>query len=217
MSIQGLEFVDHIAQMPLLDLPVRTVVAAVPTGKVMLSPGSKMTEFGSGVTDIVAPTLLHLGGLAKASKALPQARVWGTPGCREKQKDVTFTHILGVDAWPHADAMPWYPIEGMPKVAEGAFLHRASRTLLVCDFVFNITDAKGPGAWLLLHAFGTYRKLGVSRFFMQFVKDKPAFDASVAKIAALDFDHIVPTHGQAVMNDGRSKLIAALQERGLRG
>lgn len=216
MELTGLEFVEHTARMPLMQLPVRTVFATVPDGRVLLSPAASMTEFGSGVTDIVAPTLFHLGGMAKAAQAHPKARVWGTPGCREKQKNVKFTGILGVDAWPHTDAMPWFPIEGMPKVAEGAFLHRPSKSLLTSDLAFNITDARGFGSWVILSMFGTYRKFGVSRMFLKLVKDRAAFDASIAKIVALDFEHLVPSHGHVVVNDGRSKLNEGLRARGVR-
>ena len=102
----------------------------------------------------------------------------------------------------------------MPKVNEWVFLHRASRALLVCDAVFNVTDSRGPGAWIILSTFGTYRKLGVSRLFTMMIKDRPAFEASLKQLAGLEFDHLVPTHGHIVSQNARTAFLEALEARG---
>jgi hypothetical protein len=36
---------------------------------------------------------------------------------------------------------------------------------------------------------------------------------SQAKLAALDFDHLLPSHGQPLMNDGRKQALAWVQKR----
>lgn len=85
---------------------------------------------------------------------------------------------------------------------------------MVTDLVFNITDASGLGPRLILSIFGTWRRLGVSRLFMKSVKDRAAFDASIARIVALGFEHLVPSHGHEVLSEGRPRLVEALRERG---
>jgi hypothetical protein len=220
MAIDGLEWMDTVVSMPLMKLPVRTVIVPLPAGRVLLSPGSVLTaeaiQKAGPFTDIVVPTLFHLSGARIAAAVFPQARLWGPKGCMEKAPGMPWTHVLGVDPWPHEAALAWIPIEGMPRAAESVFLHRASRTLLVADFVFNVTEIRGPGPWLILSVFGTYRKLGVSRLFLRLVADRPAFEASVGKILALDFDQLVPSHGEIVADTARARLSEALKQRGIR-
>ncbi|QRK09688.1 hypothetical protein JQX13_06045 [Archangium violaceum] len=196
------------------------MIAPLASGRVLLSPASTLTQEAllraGPVTDIVAPNLFHTGGIQAASAAHPQARVWGPPGCREKQPGVTWHGLLGKDPWPHEGELPVFQVEGMPGFHEHVFLHKASRSLLVSDLVFNVVDARGLGAWLIFSLFGTYRRLGVSRLFLRYAKDRPAFESSLKKITALEFDHLLPGHGAVVMNDGRAALIGALRERGVR-
>jgi hypothetical protein len=47
--------------------------------------------------------------------------------------------------------------------------------------------------------FGTYNKFGVSRFYLNYVKDKAAFQKSMEKILSLDFDNIIVSHGDNYM------------------
>ncbi|NMO15881.1 hypothetical protein HPC49_26890 [Pyxidicoccus fallax] len=220
MTIAGLEFIDTAVQMPLMKLPVRTVIVPVASGRVLLSPASTLTREellqAGAVTDIVAPNLFHTGGIQAAAAAHPRARVWGPPGCREKQPGVSWHGVFGEAAWPYEGELPMFRVAGMPEFNEHVFLHKASRSLLVTDLVFNLLDARGVGAWLILSLFGTHRRLGVSRVFMRFAKERPAFEASLRDITALEFDHLLPSHGAAVMNEGRAALISALRERGVR-
>ncbi len=218
MTLPNLTFLDSAVKMPAVLLPVRTVVVQLAQGRVLHSPGSNLTGAqlaGAGeVTDIVAPSLFHTGGMQAASAAHPAARLWGPVGCREKLPALKWHGVLGVDPWPHEAELRHVPIEGIPSLRESVFLHAASRALLVTDLVFNIENPKGFGAWLIFTIFGTYGRFGVSRLFLKQVKDRDAFAASIAQVKALDFDHIVPSHGAVRMNDARAKLIDALKERG---
>lgn len=219
MGIAGLEWIDSTVQMPLMALPVRTVLIPVPGGRVMLSPASTLTREAlaraGAVTDIVAPSLFHTGGMRAAAAAHPGARLWGVRGAAQKVPELRWSGVLGQDAWPHEDVLGAYPLEGVPGANECLFLHRPSGTLLAADLVFNLTRARGLGAWLILTLFGTYRRLGVSRLFMRMVKDRRAFEASLARIAALDFERLVTSHGEVVLSGGRARLLEALRERGV--
>lgn len=215
--MQNLSFIDAVVQMPLLPLPVRCCVVEVEGGKVLISPSSALTEeelrAAGDVTDIVAPSLLHTAGMKRASAVFPRARVWGPEGCEQKQPTLVWTGRLGIDPWPWEQALPFVALRGMPAFNEVVFLHRASRSLLVTDFVFNLVDARGVGAWLILNMFGTWRRFGVSRLFLRGVKDKAAFKASVEEVMALDFDHVVPSHGSIAEGNGKALLQASLVER----
>lgn len=210
---------DASVKMPLVVLPVRTVIATVPEGRVMISPASTLTPqqltSAGPLTDLVAPSLFHLGGMKAAAAAHPGAKLWGPQGCREKAPGLHWHGVFGVDGWPHNDVLHAEVIQGMPKVNEVVFLHRPSRSLIVADLVFNITDAEGFGPWLIFSLFGTYQRFGVSRLFLKAATDRAAMTASMSRIVALDFDHLVPSHGAVARDTGRTQLVEALRTRGV--
>lgn len=211
-------FVEGTLRMPLLPLPLRTTLVSVPGGRILLSPGSTLSEAElrgfEEVSDIVATSLLHTDGVPAAAKMYPSARLWGPRGIATKRPELTWTSILGRDPWPYDNELAVFPIEGMPKAAESVFFHRSTKTLFVSDLAFNIDDAHGLGPWLILTLFGTYRRFGVSRLFTGMVKDRSAFEASIAPVLALDIERIVPAHGSAIEHGGRAALVSALAERG---
>lgn len=215
--MQNLSFVEATVSMPLLPLPVRCCVVELEGGRVLLSPSSALTDEQlrscGDVTDIVAPNLLHTAGMKRAAAVFPRARLWGPEGCEQKQPTLAWTGRLGIDPWPWEEQLPFVALRGQPEFNEVVFLHRASRSLLVTDLVFNLVDAAGAGAWLILQLFGTWRRFGVSRLFLRGVKDRAAFRASMDEVLALDFDHVVPSHGAIAEGNGKERLRAALVER----
>lgn len=219
MTLPRTRFLDCTLRSPLLQIPVRSAVFELDEARVFLSPGSKLTaeqlRDAGPVTDIVAPSLMHTAGMKAAAAAHPNARLWGPVGIREKVPELTWSGILGVDPWPYESELALVPIPGMPKVNESVFLHRDSEALHVTDLAFNVTQPKGLASPLFFLMFGTFRRFAVSRLFLSFSKDRRALEATIAKIMTLDFKHVVPSHGDAVMNDGKPRLHAAFRERGL--
>ena len=217
--MNGLTFIDDYAKMPIMKLPVRTSVIEVNGGRVMFSPGSMMSEAqlksAGEVTDIIAPSFWHTDGGPLAAKFHPKARLWGPPGMSEKHPKHTWS-VLGEDPWPHEGELRVFPLAGMPKVREHVLYHVPSKSLLVVDLAFNVTDAKGLGATVILKLLSdAYRRFAVSRILMMLVKDKAAFTASLKPIVALDLQHVVPAHGAVLDADAKNVLVAALRERGV--
>jgi hypothetical protein len=217
--IEGIRFLEANKTLPGLELPVRSAVIELEAGRVLWSPGSRLTEEqlrGAGaITDIVAPSLPHTGGMKRAAAAHPSARLWGPAGVREKLPELKWHGLLGVDAWPHERELSRLPIDGMPQMREHVFLHRRSRTLLVSDLVFNIREPRGWGSRPIYSLFGTYRRFAVSRLFLSRVKDREAFKASLQPISQWEFEAVVPSHGEPVEGGGKPKLMEAFRERGL--
>ena len=212
-------YLDSIKHMPLLALPVRTPVVALASARLMISPGSMLTaeqlRQAGDVTDIVAPNLFHAAGMRSAAAAFPSARLWGPVGVGKKHPELRWHGTLGVDRWPYESELALVTLEGMDRMREAVFVHRASRSLLVTDLLFNLEDARGMGAWIILKLFDTYRRLGVSKFILRLTNDRAALRASLARVVALDFDRLVPSHGDIVETDGKARFLAALRERGL--
>ena len=207
--------------MPLMKLPVTSVALRTSRGVVLVSPGKNIPEqagtlssFGR-VTDIVAPNLLHHASIHLAQKTFPEATLWGVEGFQKKRQDVAWDKILDAKSWSYSDEIRAFPLAGAPKINECVFLHLKSKTLVVTDLFFNLVDAKGIGAWMILNMFGTYRRFGISSFYLRYVKDKAAFKNSLKIIAACDFESIVVTHGEPVTENAKAAFTSALKERDL--
>lgn len=212
-------FIENTLESPLMHLPVRSVVFELNDARVMISPGSKLTaeqlrEAGP-LTDLVAPSLTHTAGMKAASEAHPTARLWGPPGVKEKHPELRWHGILGVDRWPFEAELALHPLPGMPRLNEMVFLHRPSKALYFTDLVFNVGEPKGLLAWMFFGMFGTYRRFAVSKLTLRLTKDRRALGTALEKVAALDFQHVVPSHGAPVVNDGKPRLLAAFRERKL--
>jgi len=213
-----LSFTEVSIALPGMRLPVRTTTAQLGTDRIVLSPASVLSDAQlqalGPVTDLVAPSLLHTAGMAKAAAAFPNARLWGPPGAAEKHPGLRSSGTLGETPWPHAELVP-LALDGMPRVREFVFLHVPTRTLIASDLVFNLVDASGLGARIVLGMAGTWRRFAVSRLFLHYVKDRAALRRSLAPILQADFDRVVPGHGAVVEPGGKERLRAAFRERGL--
>lgn len=207
--------------MPLMQLPVTSTALRTSRGVILIAPGKKIAEqagllnqFGR-VTDIVAPDLLHHLSIHKAQQIFPQATLWGVDGFRLKRPDVEWNKTLDLRSWTFSDEITLIPINGIPRLNELAFFHQKTKTLVVTDLFFNLLGAKGIGAWIILGLFGTYRKFGISSFYLRAVQEMDAFKKSLRDIAALDFETIVMSHGEPVTENARSLFNSALKERDL--
>lgn len=213
-----MEFFETQLKMPLMNLPVRSVVVEVEGRRLLISPGSKLTsedyqKMGK-ITDLIAPNLFHCAGISKAQSYFPEAKTWGVKGVKEIKPQISWNEIIDEATWPFHEKLPIVYIEGMPKVNEVVFLDKASRSLIVTDLCFNLRNQKGFGSWLILNMFGTYNKLGVSRFYISYVQNKADFQKSMQKILPLDFDNIIVSHGDNYMSGAKEVLKKALAERG---
>ncbi len=130
-------------------------------------------------------------------------------------------HLLGTKLPPSVDLDPEVPaawaevfdsqlIEGCPKVAETVFLHRASRTLIVTDLLFNIHESKALLMPLILRLTGAWKRPMQSRLWRLFTKDRAAAAASVERILSWDFDRVLMAHGDVIEVGAKEQVAAAL-------
>jgi hypothetical protein len=218
MSPPALSYLESVKKMPLLALPVRSTVVPLSNARVLISPGSKLTPAqlasAGAVTDVVASNLLHTAGMAAAAKAFPAARLWGPRGVRKKHPELTWAGILGEDAWPHEAELKAIQVKGLERLREFVFVHKATRSLIVTDLVFNMVQQRGLGARFILGLFGTYQRFAISKLLIR-LSDRAALAASLTALAGEDFDVIVPGHGEVVAQGGKARLVEAARERQL--
>lgn len=98
-------------------------------------------------------------------------------------------------------------IDGMPKINEHVFFHRDSKTLIVADLIFNIPLSAGKFTHAFLGAIsGIKEHPGNSRMFRFMIKNRAAFEASLQRILALDFERIIVGHGDPIETAGKETL-----------
>jgi hypothetical protein len=157
----------------------------------------------------VAPNRVHHLYAGEVAKAYPQARLWVAPGLERKRPDLVFEGVLGDEApaeWRGQVDQVFF--RGRPFENEVVFLHRASRTLLMCDLAFNFGPSAHPATRLLMRLIRSYGRFGPSRLDPLLIRDRAAARASLERILAWDFDRVVVAHGDVLERGGREALRA---------
>lgn len=168
-----------------LDAPLRAAVEA-------LGP----------VTAIVAPSRFHHLYVGAWAEAYPDASLSGCPGLDKKRKDVRWSRILGdqpAAEWQGEIDQVFFGARSLEN--EVVFFHRASKTIISSDFVFNLaTHASGftrSVAFLL-----GQRRPGTTLLERLLIGDRAAAREQIARIVAWDATRIVLAHGDVIESDG---------------
>lgn len=153
---------------------------------------------------VVAPNRFHHLFAGAYRDVFPECRLYVAPGLPEKRPDLHYAAVLPAEA-----STPWLGeidqelFAGLPMMNEVVFLHRASRTLLVCDLAFHL----GPEApWLTRVCFrlvGGYDRFGPTVVERLLIRDRVAARASLERILAWDFDRVIVAHGKILEQGGR--------------
>ncbi|MDQ6859539.1 MAG: hypothetical protein M3032_00050 [Verrucomicrobiota bacterium] len=114
------------------------------------------------------------------------------------------------------DEIEVFPLAGMPKVQEHVLYHVPSRTLIVCDFFFNLgQDASAWTRFFFRYVMGLRRGIGMSFFFRLMIKDRAAFIESLRPILERNFARVIVGHGEVIEGDAQRTLREELAVRGL--
>jgi hypothetical protein len=218
----------HPARLPVFDFdqvlpfgfrfPAR--MSALPLGGgtlALVSPipiddarAAAIAELGS-VELLIAPNLLHHLYLEAAARRYSRARVLAPGRLRAKRPGLRIDGTLEQALPPELTAaVDVIPLDGAPRLDEFAFFHRATRTLVLTDLVFNITHPRGLLAHLLLFLGGCHGRLACSRALRLLVENRAAARASVERLLALPFETLVVAHGEIIERDARARLEQAL-------
>lgn len=201
----GLWAVVHHRSTAVLHAQLRMGVVRLPSGGLLLySPvpideelATALGELGP-VEHILAPSRFHHLFAGPVKARYPSAVLWGAPGLAAKRPDLRFDEEL-----PPAEASPFGPdvevvcLEGH-RTAECVLYHRSSRSLLCCDFFFNVKDEPSLLGRTLFRALGVLGRPGQSRVFRLLTRDKPAARASVEEVLGWDLDRVVVAHGEVL-------------------
>ncbi len=158
---------------------------------------------------VVAPNRFHHLYAGDVARAYPGARLWVAPGLERKRPDLVIAGVLGDDAPPEwKGEVDQIFFRGRPFENEVAFLHRASRTLLLCDLAFNFGPGAPAATRLLMSVLQRRGRFGPSRLDPLLIRDRRAARQSLEGILAWDFDRVVVAHGDVLESGGRAALRA---------
>lgn len=101
---------------------------------------SQVSKLGT-VKFLVSPNKIHHLFLQDWAKVFPDAKVYASPGLREKRKDIDFTADLKdspESEWQ--DEIDQLIFKGSKAMQEVVFFHRASKTLILTDLIENFDE-----------------------------------------------------------------------------
>jgi hypothetical protein len=161
---------------------------------------------------IVGPNRIHYWWIPEWHKAYPGAEVYLAPRIREQAGDHIDFDTLTLD---REDGYPWdADIATLPVVGsfmtEVEFFHRASRTLVLTDFIENFEPRKLGSIWLrwLTRLGGVQDPNGQMPRDMRytFTKQRPQLRAAVEKMIAWDPERVIIAHGRWYAKNGAQEL-----------
>lgn len=170
-----------------------------------------MVERLGRITYIVTPNAFHGLFVDEWIAAFPAARhitAKGEMGGHAYSSEMLSGPVL--EAW--LPVLEVVRVDGLPKVNEFAFFHKASRTLILTDLAFNINEDAPLWTRVFFSLNDAYGKFGPSRLMRSMIEDQSALKTSLLKIFEWDFERIVLSHGNMVMSDGKEIMRCAFQQ-----
>jgi hypothetical protein len=155
----------------------------------------------------VSPNLLHHLYAGEYTRAYPELELHVAPGLEKKRQDLRCAGILADEAPPGwAGQIDQALFRGYPILNEIAFLHRASRTLLLADLAFNIRDDSSFATRLAFRLVGGYGRLGPSALERWLVRDQAAARRALERVLSWDFERVIVAHGRVQESGGQEAL-----------
>jgi hypothetical protein len=177
---------------------------------VALDAGLRREIDGLGtVRYAVAPNRFHHLHAGDVARAYPGARLWVAAGVERKRPDLEIAGVLSDEApaeWQREVDQRYF--RGRPFENEVVFLHRASRTLLLCDLSFNFGPTAPVVTRVVMTLLGGYGCFRPTRLDPLLIRDRHAARRSLEQILAWDFDRVVIAHGDVLESGGREALRA---------
>lgn len=202
-------------------LPHRMVVIRLKNGSLLVhSPTrchaatrSALKELGE-LAHVVAPNRMHDLFLEDYAEAYPAARFWIPPGTEKYFRALRNKEELGDEnaQAPWADELEFVFAEGVPRLNECIFYHRASRSVVFADLFFKIDREHPAFIRLAARLGGFYGKLGMPHDIRWFLlRNKSAFKRSMEQVGEWPFENVLLGHGSNVMGEGKAAFEKAIR------
>lgn len=161
---------------------------------------------------LIGPNSMHHLSLKSYQEAFPEAKMAAPAKLQEKRKDLQFQITLEdgkTDPW--SDEVDMVLVNSKSKMSEAVFFHRASRTLILTDLLFNVPE---PRTWTqkIAYSLNGMQKLPVmSRIGRKLFNDHQHLKEKVKSISKWDFDQVVVAHGEIIVKGGKAKFLESFQ------
>lgn len=207
-----------------ITLPVRMTVVRLPSGDLWLhSPvrygdalAERLAELGP-VRHLVAPNIAHWTMIAGWQGRFPEALIWAAPKLSQRRQvrksEVRIDRDLGQDTPPWADDIDMVVVPGIGGFREVAFLHRASRTLILTDLVQSLEPDRVPSRTrLFARATGTLFPRATAPVYLRAALRLRGSSAKQALARLIDWrpERVIFAHGRWFDRDGAAALEKAL-------
>lgn len=203
--------------------PCRMVIVRLESGKLWLHSPVRLDDEAAAQIDalgeveaIVAPNAFHHIFMAGAQERWPKAKIWAPKALFAKRPDLRFDHDLARSAeeatW--TNELEPLAIDGVPMLSEWTFWHERTKTLIVTDLIFNVSQARGAMTKLVLTGVGAWGRPAQSRLLGSMIKDKVAANASAKRLLSKPIERVVMAHGEPIAAQGLAALKAAMTRMG---
>ena len=153
------------------------------------------------IVAIIAPSWWHDLYLRGYLSAYPDAKLYGAPALVRWSRSLAFAELLdGLAPSLWADQFDQVHVQGIGLfLDEIVFYHRGSRSLIVADLLFNLSE---KDAWLTRAlgslVIGPFPGCRFARLYRPAVIDRRRMRTAVERILDWDFDQIIVGHGAIV-------------------
>jgi hypothetical protein len=186
---------------------------------VMHSTGPFSSEQKASITSLGKPTMMldattmHDTFSVEAREAFPNVSYLVPEGFPEKAAGSDTGLLEELDSLT-GNELETVRLEGMRFLTEYAVFHPSSRTLIVCDLLFNLVEARGYTRWAMKYLMGVKEWPAIDRPVRIAVRDKLVFNKSLNRVFQWDFDRIIVGHGCVIESDGKRTLLDAVRRAG---
>lgn len=163
------------------------------------------------VDSILAPSWWHDLFLRDWVRAFPAAKLYGAPLLVESNRALPFQPPLDGSSspWPEIDL---FYIDRMRMfLDELAVFHRTSRTLVLADLAFHITDERPAYMKLCYRFVRAYPGCKIPWFFRLAARDRGYLRSKIERLLSWDFDALIVGHGGVIPKNGKEALRQAYE------
>jgi hypothetical protein len=158
------------------------------------------------VKAVVAPSLFHHLAISEWRQAHPDAAFYACPGLEKKRSDVDWRGVLADEPAPEwAGELDQVFFGARSLENEVLFFHRASRTLICADAIFNLRHHPSRFTRCVAFAIGNHAP-GATFLEPLMIRDRAAAREQVDRMLAWQPERIVLSHGDLIETGGEAVL-----------
>ena len=158
------------------------------------------------VSAIVSPSLFHHLAAGEWKAAYPDALLACCPGLEKKRSDLAWDQVLSDTPDPiWADDLDQVFFGARTMENEVVFFHAATRTMITCDAVFNLSQHPSRFTRLVAFMLGN-RQPGATWLEHLMIRRRKDAREQVGRMIAWKPERILIAHGPSIEHDGEKVL-----------